>query len=135
MAMQRQVSPIPPGRYWIVVDSPEKIADFDAWIKDMAGGVRVETTSIDKRGSATSQFIIFNVPEGRSPFLNAAEFGFPNTAGPNVQSREDAASDRPDPVPDPLDRIPDPLDAAKGLVADAEIAFLLILAFLFFSKR
>ena len=60
--MQRQVSPIPPGRYWIFVNGPGNIADFDDWLRDMAGAVRVETTSLDRRGSASAQFIIFNVP-------------------------------------------------------------------------
>lgn len=89
MALQREVSPIPPGRYWIIVNGPS-IADFDAWLRDMRGGVQVETVSLDasKRGQA-SQFIIFRVPEGRMPFLNAVQFGFPSFAGPEITSVQD----------------------------------------------
>ena len=89
VALQRQVSPIPPGRYWIIVDSPN-IQDFDAWIRDMQGGVRVETVSLDApAGRRASQFIIFRVPEGRMPFLNAVQFGFPSFAGPEITSVQD----------------------------------------------
>lgn len=120
--MQRQVSPIPPGRYWILVNGPDAIRDFDAWLRDMAGAARVETTSLGKRGSASVEFIIFNVPEGRAPFLNAEQFGFPNFAGPEITNVQDVI-DRPDEQPDPLDRIPDPLEFAKE---KAEQAMLLL---------
>ena len=133
--MQREVSPIPPGRYWIFVNGPANIADFDAWIRDMQGGVRVETASLDKRGSASSAFIIFRVPDGRFPFLNAAQFGFPNFAGPEITSAQDAVQ-RPDPELDPLDRIPDPLDAAKNAAKDAaRLALVLVVVILLASRR
>lgn len=128
--MQRQVSPIPPGRYWILVNGPANIADFDNWLRDMAGAARVEATSLGKRGSASVQFIIFRVPEGRAPFLNAEQFGFPNFAGPEIQSVQDVI-DRPDEQPDPLDRIPDPLEYAKEKAEQAALllgAIILILA-------
>jgi hypothetical protein len=124
MAIQRQVSPIPPGRYWITVVGPANIADFDNWLRDMMGAVRVETTSQQTRGSATANFVIFNVPEGRSPFLNAQQFGFPNVAGPEIRSVEDVIG-RPQEEPDPLDRIPDPLEFAKE---KADQALLLVAA-------
>lgn len=127
--MQREVSPIPPGRYWIMVNGPGNIADFDAWLADMRGGARVETASLDRRGSASSAFIIFVVPPDRAPFLNAQQFGFPNFAGPEVTSAQDVVQ-RPAPEKDPLDRIPDPLDAAKNLAGKAEMAFLLVLVLL-----
>lgn len=124
--MQRQVSPIPPGRYWILVNGPGNIADFDNWLRDMAGAARVEATSLGKRGSASVQFIIFRVPEGRAPFLNAEQFGFPNFAGPEIQSVQDVV-DRPDEPPDPLDQIDPRLDdVAKFAKEKAEQAALLI---------
>lgn len=89
MALQREVSPIPPGRYWILVESPD-IRDFDDWLRDMHGAARVESVSLDApAGQRASQFIIFRVPEGRMPFLNAHQFGFPSFAPPNIQSRQD----------------------------------------------
>lgn len=89
MALQREVSPIPTGRYWILVEGRD-IRDFDAWLRDMHGAAQVEHASLDAatRGQA-NQFIIFRVPEGRMPFLNAAQFGFPSFAPANIQSRED----------------------------------------------
>lgn len=87
--LQRQVSPIPPGRYWILVESPD-IRDFDDWLRDMHGAARVESVSLDApAGQRASQFLIFNVPAGRMPFLNSLQFGFPSFAPPNIQSRQD----------------------------------------------
>jgi hypothetical protein len=89
MALQREVSPIPPGRYWILVESQD-IRDFDDWLRDMNGAARVEAASLDATpGQKASQFIIFNVPVGRMPFLNARQFGFPSFAPPSITSRGD----------------------------------------------
>jgi hypothetical protein len=127
--MQRQVSPIPPGRYWILVNGPANIADFDSWISDMLGAVRVETTSLGKRGSASVQFVIFNVPAGRAPFLNAAQFGFPNFAGPEIQSVQDVIG-RPDEQQDPIDRLPDQLEFAEDAAKKAALLVAVILLLL-----
>jgi hypothetical protein len=86
--MQRQVSPIPPGRYWICVVGKEKQRDFDLWIQDMRGGIKVETSSLNDQDPPT-EFVIFKVPEGRSPFLDASYFGYPNIAEPAVHYLED----------------------------------------------
>jgi hypothetical protein len=89
MALQRQVEPIPPGRYWIIVESPN-IRDFDDWIRDMHGAVRVETVELDTTPRQPAhQFIIFRVPEGRMPFLNPHQFGFPSFAPASVTSSQD----------------------------------------------
>lgn len=87
MATVRQVSPLPPGRYWMTITGPLAIGDFDAWVQDMAGAVRVETSELSHNGS--QQFVIFRVPEGRAPFLDAGKFGFPNVAEPSVKSADD----------------------------------------------
>lgn len=86
---QNQISPIPAGRYWISVLGEHNIRDFDHWIKDMAGGVRVEHSSLDQDAKPIHLFVIFRVPEGRAPFLNGAMFGAPNHAPPEVQSVQD----------------------------------------------
>ena len=128
MALQRQVSPIPPGRYWMLINGPGNIADFGDWLRDMQGAARVETTSMGRRGSASVEFVIFRVPEGRAPFLNAEQFGFPNIAGPEVQSVQDVI-DRPDEPPDPLDQIDPRLDdVSKFAKEKAQQAALLIAA-------
>lgn len=123
--MVREVSPIPPGRYWICVLGTEKQRNFDAWVRDMRGAVQVEATSLNDEEPST-EFVIFNVPEGRAPFLNAWEFGYPNTAPPEVTSLTDVEQ-RPDPEPDPLWKpvsswFPD-LDA-KGMLVLAGLLFL-----------
>lgn len=100
MAIVREVSPIPPGRYWICVLGKEKQAAFDDWVRDMRGAVQIETTSLNDEDPST-EFVIFNVPDGRSPFLNAWDFGYPNTAPPDVTSLEDVEKTVP-PTPDPL---------------------------------
>lgn len=110
--MVRDVSPIPPGRYWITVLGPN-IPDFDAWIRDMHGAVRIEAASLDQSGPKRSQFLIFRVPEGRMPFLNAEQFGFPNTAPPEVTSVQDVEQS-------PI--IKDPIEAVKDAAADAASA-------------
>lgn len=126
MALQREVSPIPPGRYWIIVESPN-IRDFDTWIRDMQGGVRVEAASLDARaGQKASQFIIFNVPQGRMPFLNALQFGFPSFAPPSITSREDVINLPLEPNPEDL--LADSARRAAGAVGDfAGLALLLLL--------
>jgi hypothetical protein len=83
--MVREVSPLAPGRYWLFLNSPVDVRDFDQWVKDMAGAVRVESSTGDPR----SLFVIFVVPPNRAPFLNAAQFGFPNTAPPEVTGPQD----------------------------------------------
>jgi hypothetical protein len=98
--MVRDVSPIPPGRYWICVLGSEKQRDFDLWIRDMRGAVQVETSSMNEETPST-EFVIFRVPEGRYPFLDASWFGFPNTAPPEITSLQDVEQSPP-PPPDPL---------------------------------
>lgn len=108
MSLQREVSPIPPGRYWILVEGRD-IRDFDDWLRDMHGAAQVEAASLDAatRGQV-SQFIIFRVPEGRMPFLNALQFGFPSFAPPSITSRDDVIQS---------ERRKNPVDAAADAIA------------------
>lgn len=116
--MQRQVSPIPPGRYWIVIVGPGNIEDFTHWVRDMAGAVRVEASSLDRRGRLSEQFVIFQVPAGRAPFLSAAQFGYPNFAGPEVTTKDDTASGPAIPL-EPLEQAEAALKAARDAAAGA----------------
>lgn len=104
--MQRQVSPIPPGRYWICVLGATKQGEFDQWIRDMRGAVVVETASLNDQEPST-QFVIFRVPEGRAPFLDSQYFGFPNFAADNVHSLEDVEQS-------PYADVPEPFSAAQA---------------------
>lgn len=130
MAQQREVSPIPPGRYWITVLGRDNMADFDAWIRDMHGAVQIEAASLDQQANPPVQFLIFNVPAGRQPFLNAHQFGFPSFAPPNVTSIQDV--EQSPVVPGTLDR----LEQAAGKAGElASEAVLLVLALLLLSKH
>jgi hypothetical protein len=130
MAEQREVSPIPPGRYWITVLGRDNMADFDAWIRDMHGAVRIEASSLDQEANPPVQFVIFNVPAGRMPFLNPHQFGFPSFAPPNVTSIQDV--EQSPVVPGALDR----LEQAAGKAGElASEAVLLVLAVLLLSNR
>lgn len=130
MAEQREVSPIPPGRYWITVLGRDNMADFDAWIRDMHGAVQIEAASLDQQADPPVQFLIFRVPAGRMPFLNPHQFGFPSFAPPNVTSIQDV--EQSPVVPGPIDRLE---QAARGAGELASEAVLLVLAVLLLSNR
>lgn len=128
--IQREVSPIPPGRYWILVNSP-RILEFTQWLKDMQGAVRVEASSLDQTRGRANEFVIFRVPEGRMPFLNPDQFGFPNFAPPEVTSRDDVVTN--DLNKDPEDRAVDVINkgfetAEKAAEAGPLLLVLLLLA-------
>jgi hypothetical protein len=127
---QREVSPIPPGRYWITVLGRDNMADFDAWLRDMHGAAQVEASSLDQEANPPVQFVIFNVPAGRMPFLNAHQFGFPSFAPPNVTSIQDV--EQSPVVPGTLDRLEQAAGKAGELATDA---VLLVLALLLLTKH
>lgn len=129
MAMVREVSPIPPGRYWICLLGSEKQRDFDGWVRDMRGAIQVEASSMNDQVPST-EFVIFRVPEGRSPFLDAVYFGYPNTAGPEVTSLEDVEQGAP-PVPDPLSWSPGSLLPTW----DANTMMIVVLALVLLLKK
>lgn len=125
--IQREVSPIPPGRYWILVSSPN-ILDFTQWLKDMHGAVRVEASSLDQTRGRANEFVIFRVPEGRAPFLNALQFGFPNFAPPEVTQRGDVVENdlNKDPDDRAVDIINKGLDAGESLASGGGLLLLLL---------
>jgi hypothetical protein len=88
MKLERR-NPIPPGRYWIDVIGKENIDDFGAWIIEMQGAVRLVTSTEDTESEPPQLWALFEVPEGRSPFLDQQKFGFPTTAPEGVKNKED----------------------------------------------
>jgi hypothetical protein len=96
----------------------------------MHGAVRIEASSLDQEGSPPTQFVIFNVPAGRMPFLNAAQFGFPSFAPPNVTSIQDV--EQSPVVPGPIERLEQAAGRATELGTEA---VLLVLAVLLLSNR
>jgi hypothetical protein len=129
--MVREVSPIPPGRYWICVLGRDKQAAFDSWIADMRGAIQVEATSLNDAVPST-EFVIFRVPEGRSPFMNAWEFGYPNTAPPEITSLEDVEKAQHE--PDPLSQAPGDWLSSVVPNLDGSSALLLILGLILLLK-
>lgn len=109
MTVQRKTNPLPVGRYWIVVNGAENIADFDAWLLDMHNAVKLESSELDPAG--VSQFYIFRAITNAA-FLNSEQFGFPNKAPASIKSQQDVEQ-----VPD----VEEP-DAAKMLITAGKVA-------------
>ena len=99
MTLQRTTNPLPDGRYWVELSSPER-EKFDTWRADNSGQVKVETTESDEETSPPWSFYIFTV-KGMTPVPGgtgsifipvtwpANDFGFPSLAPDNVKSRDD----------------------------------------------
>jgi hypothetical protein len=126
VAQQQDVSPIPPGRYWINVLGVDNMRDFKDWVRDMQGGVQVEAASLDQEADPPVEFVIFHVPEGRSPFLNAYKFGFPNFAPASVTQSSDVEQSPKADIKSPLEEIE---SFGSGLFSDAKALVLLVLLF------
>lgn len=126
--VQRQISPIPPGRYWVDLVGRPSIEDFQAWIRDMQGAAVLEVWQPEQAPAgiglwAELAFAIFVVPPGRQPFF-PPHLGYPSFAPAGVRRREDVI---PPPTPEPL--IPpwvNPLTA--GASAGALLMLLVVLA-------
>lgn len=100
-----------PGFYWY--DAPAKQAPgFQGWLRDNSALVKVRKTSTSVDDSIFSLFsgpklhiwalfeVLFPVP-----WLDAAQYGFPNTADKDTDST--VASSGAEPQKDPIDRIAD----------------------------
>jgi hypothetical protein len=95
-----RTSPLPVGRYWVDIPA-SKQADFDGYL---SGNQRI-TVETTEGGDEGGTFYIFRVLQAVPWF--AVNFGFPNTAGPEIKSRADTTQ-----APDlPLDGT-DAIDAA-----------------------
>jgi hypothetical protein len=92
--------PLPPGRYWITVTSsdsaPERMTHFLQWAESNA-----QTVIVDKReplgGNVNGLFAIFTVLQPTT--WDARQFGFPNVAGPEIQTSADTVQRPPVPTP------------------------------------
>lgn len=90
--------PLPAGRYWITVTSsdaaPDRMTHFLQWTTSNA-----QTVIVDKQepigGGGNGVFAIFTVLLPTT--WDAKQFGFPNVAGPEIQTADDTVQ-RP-PVP------------------------------------
>jgi hypothetical protein len=86
---QRQVSPLPRGRYWLDLSGQVPIEDFDQWLREVGTDqVKVESSSLDRDASPVNEFIIFTVV-GDAAFFPAERLGFPGFAPATVTDRQD----------------------------------------------
>lgn len=92
MTLQREVNPLPPGRYWLdVFEQPE--GQTEEFLEFTRGGlVDVESTEEFPADGTTPRrtFFLFRVKEPGAVF-NAEKFGFPNIAPDNIKSSADTA--------------------------------------------
>lgn len=101
-ALERR-NPLPPGKYWVDVFTPQEAA-FQDWLRKNKGSVSVITTETfapidDYPGRAWRLFTVQAPVAWEGP-------GFPTIAEPGVETSEDTAQ-RPDPEKDPLDKLSD----------------------------
>jgi hypothetical protein len=111
MGLQRQVSPLPPGRYFVtLMDHPAGVLrELDAWLEQNRATVKVTTTEHTPASfqDVARTFVAFNVTAPTSGWV-PTRWGFPNknaepgqpgevkTEGDTVQkpdSAEDAKKD------------------------------------------
>ena len=98
--------PLPPGRYWVTVTSsdsaPDRMTHFLQWTASNA-----QTVIVDKTESAglkvNGLFCIFTVLQPTA--WDAQQFGYPNVAGPEIQTSDDTVQ-RP------------PVPTAGGMISD-----------------
>lgn len=100
-------SPLPVGRYWVDIPA-SKQAEFDGYLQGNER-IRVEVT---EGGGDEGTFYVFRVLQPVPWF--AVNFGFPNTAGPEVKSRADTVQ-APDLPKDGVDQIDDALHSGGAL--------------------
>jgi hypothetical protein len=91
--------PLPPGRYWITVSSspsaPDRMTHFLQWTAANAQTVIVDKTE-PMGGGVNGLFCIFTVLQKTA--WDAKQFGFPNVAGPDVQTSDDTVQRPPKPT-------------------------------------
>jgi hypothetical protein len=108
---QVRVQPLPVGRYWIIVTDAltstlpggsSRVLQFRAWAASNPTRVRVEHSDSSDL-TVDGAFFIFSILQPTR--FDQRSFGFPNTAGPEVQTSADTVQ-RP-PVPTPLSTLED----------------------------
>jgi hypothetical protein len=92
--------PLPPGRYWITVTSsdsgPDRMTHFLQWTAANAQTVIVDKTE-PLGGNVNGVFCIFTVLQKTS--FDQKQFGYPNVAGPEINTSDDTVQRPPKPTP------------------------------------
>jgi len=105
---QERRNPLPPGRYWLTVISTggnSQLSNFRQWAASNPARVQITHTEPAGGGTSNGGFFIFEIVKLPTRF-DVAQFGFPNVAGPEVQTKADTEQ-RP------------PVPTASSITADA----------------
>lgn len=121
MALERQVSPLPIGRYWKMIEGQDLILEWGEWVKDMGKALQVEMTE----ETPGHLFTIFRV-KSNSVFLNAEQFGYPNKAPLSVKNEEDV-------VQKPDIKTHDTADVLQGLITIGKVTAVTVVGAVLYS--
>ncbi|MCH9730986.1 MAG: hypothetical protein K0U84_15130 [Actinomycetia bacterium] len=108
MPIQRQVDPLPPGRYY-TWQPRKKFKALHAWMR--TEGVNTTHSESNKKG----EFIIFATDR---ELTYPKQLGYPDFASAEIQSAADTI-ERPDPELEPLDQLYENAKAAKRAARQA----------------
>ena len=99
---QEQKNPLPVGRYWISVTSsdaaPQRMTNFLTWAISNSKRVTIEKQEPAGDSTHNGVFAIFRVNTLPIRF-DQLQFGFPNVAGPEIQTSADTVQRPPVPTP------------------------------------
>jgi hypothetical protein len=99
-----RANPLPPGKYWVDVFTPQEAA-FQDWLHRNKANVIVTTTESFDPTMDGSPGRVWRLFEVGTPVTWEGP-GLPTIADPGVKSSEDTAQ-RPSPEKDPLDKLSD----------------------------
>lgn len=93
--------PLPAGRYWITVISsdsaPNRMSNFLQWCDANKARVTVEKSEPVINDTNNGVFRIFRLSKPTK--FDTAQFGFPNVAGPEINTSDDTVQRPPPPTP------------------------------------
>lgn len=139
MTVQRDVSPLPVGIYWIDVKETQ-VPAFNMWLR-LSAGVGVISTVEDRpepffgSRSIFSKSVTWFLFEVTSPTHLPAHFGFPNIAEQGRDTTLDDVIQEPPPEPGLLAELPTVGDIKIGLSVGAVALGLALLAALLYKGR
>lgn len=126
MTLQRQVTPLPLGVYWLDIPEVEQ-ASFNMWIQISPGVVVLKTVKEDE-----FEWVLFEV---RAPTDLPEQFGFPNIAEKGRETNREDTERGPPPEPDPFEELPDIKDIKKGISTTLVLVGVGIAAAIYLSRK
>jgi hypothetical protein len=114
MALERQTSPLPVGRYWIDIVTDDAFQSWVDWQKAWGENLKVEATEDFSEEGKRDIFVIFSVPKPGIVFWPQGMLGYPSKAPKSIKYREDT-------VQKPNVEVPDTADVLQGLITVGKI--------------